>query len=239
MTASQSQFEFGSIGSAPAAQALSEIPMAMASGVDHLSALADALGSDRTLGFPFATLARGAMEAYGRAWYLLEAPDAKALVQRWLATRINDLKFAVRASDDPAEEAQLQNTLDSLRNDAAALGMPRSDMKVSFTALASAVHDAAYSDTDGGREYSILSAVAHAERSGIQRLVHRQAHDVARGLHSAELKASDEYIHYVMHTAVALHAFLFSSALGCFGLSPLDQKEWGESFAAVLSRISE
>lgn len=233
-SSNQSRFEFGAIGSSPAIQVLSEISTTMASGVDHLSALADALNSDSTIGFSFATIARGALEAYGRAWYFLEAPDADALIKRWLSTRINDLIFASKASEDAGEKAKLNTRMSELKKDATALGMTKDEMKLSFTRLAADFYDAVYKGSDGSREYSILSAVAHAERSGISRLTQRVSSNVASGLHSAKLEASDEFIADLAFTTLTLHSAIFEKATISFGISPGDQKAWSATWADVM-----
>lgn len=239
VTTAQSEFEFGAMGSAPLSQALSELPLTMASGVDHMSALVDALASERTIGYALATIARGAIEAYGRAWFLLEAHDATSLAKRWLRTRNSDLRFAVRIADDPSDVTRMESSLAAIREDAASLGMTTNDLRLSFADLASEVYNAAHGDNEGQRAYSVLSAVAHAERSGVQRMVHRIQNNVAPGLHLSKLEASDEFVTEVVGEALKVHSFVFVQSMQKFGLQAEDHMLWAASISAAAERLGE
>ncbi|MET3773049.1 hypothetical protein ACJJV6_08710 [Arthrobacter nitrophenolicus] len=210
-------FVTGTIGTAPATQAVAGIPWSLASGIDHLSALADSLQSARTIGYPLATLARGAMEAYGRAHFLVDATDTETLVKRWLATRLSDLKFASMSCEEPAEALRLEQLRDDLKSDASSLNFSAADTKLSFTALATAVHDHVYQGSDGSAEYSMLSAVAHAENSGIHRLSKLEQRDTSPGVNSARIEASDEFIGHVVSIAVTIHFKVLADCIQKFG----------------------
>lgn len=235
VTQNDSAFDIGVIGAAPATQAMAGIPWSLVSGIDHLSAIADSLQSSLTIGYPLATLARGAMEAYGRAHFLMEPTDTESVIKRWVATRLSDLKFAIMSCQDPRDKARLEQLRDALKSDAASLNFSNNDLKLSFTALATDVHDHVYQEHDGSAEYSILSAVAHAENSGIHRLSRLEQKDISPGLNLARIEASDEFIGHVVDVALTIHFKILADCIQKVGDDFSEHEDVVKSLAAVHS----
>ncbi|MEG9249998.1 hypothetical protein V6S67_18055 [Arthrobacter sp. Soc17.1.1.1] len=227
------------VGAAPATQALAGIPWSLASGIDHLTALAASVKSSQTLGYSLSTIVRGSVEAYGRAHFLLENTDVDRLIRRWMATRLSSLKWAIKSAEDGADKARLQQLRDSLKGDATAFGFTPADLQLSFTALAVDVYNHVYGEDDGSLEYSRLSAVAHAENSGIHSLVVREQAHIAPGLHASRIEASDELLAEIAWGAFSVHSKIMTDAMQKFGEDPNEHREFGTSLIAVGSVLAE
>lgn len=231
-------YNSAAVGAAPATQALAGIPWSLASGIDHLSAFAASVRSSQALGYSFSTIVRGSVEAYGRAHFLLGTTDVDQLIKRWMATRLSSLKWSIKSVEDGADKVRMEQLRDSLMVDAAAFGFPSGDLQLGFTALAVDVYNHVYGEADGSREYSRLSAVAHAENSGIASLAAREQPGIAKGLHASRIEAPDEHVAYVAEAAFTVHSKIMVEAMQKFGEDPYAHPEFGESFAAVATVLA-
>lgn len=98
--------EVVSMGEAPNDSAIRGILFATLAGMDHARLFAVALASDHPT-FGLATLTRGAIEAYGRAWWFLQSSDETELLVRWLSAMSKELSMATRV-DPSAVLAELR-----------------------------------------------------------------------------------------------------------------------------------
>jgi hypothetical protein len=149
-------------------------------GIDHARLFARSLLLEDA-SFALATLARGAVEAYARAWWFIEPDEDTELVVRWLSGLADELKvFArlrpgavlheLRGRDSTADE-ELKRVLDDIER----LTGTRKPRAVSYTSMASALAD--QWKANGRIVYSDLSGVAHGESLGLHSFV--AADDVA------------------------------------------------------------
>lgn len=161
-------------GPAPVRHAQGEILLCNAAAVDHLATLAGALVIPASRGYALATLARGAVEASGRAWWLLSAGSAEELTRRWLAGRVNSLRWLVKeTAAEPLAQALNSKLHAELTAEALALGATKASLQLSYTRLATEVINVAIEPGAGEVLYARLSAVAHAERSGLASMLTR------------------------------------------------------------------
>lgn len=155
--------------------AVSQMSISVASGLDHLRALGYALQQDDPLTTSLGTIARGAVEALGRAWWMLSsdtslqcrhraalllAKEGQGLYSRGIMSP-NSAGEDGRALFDATLHSQLAETTEGV----AATEMPTLRQFLSrtpsFTTLASEVLDA--TGIDGAVAYSRLSGIAHGE----------------------------------------------------------------------------
>ncbi len=142
--------------------------------LDHLRSFAAVLGEGQAMSL--ATLTRGAVEALGKAHYLLMAPTAKEMVGRHLSLGLAELEVSVKKVGDAfrdlrGEPLDVRAHMAALEDKLAALGFERE--KVGVTALASMVVSECVPGLDGRAFYSQLSSVAHGETAGVSAFLGR------------------------------------------------------------------
>lgn len=143
-------------------------------GLDHLRTFALALVAEHPA-FALATLTRGAVEAYARAYWMMTAPDGAGFLLRWLSGISKE--YSVMLSFNP-NGMLMQSTGGRVRIDALQakvlqdiehLTGSRKPLPVSYTTLAT---DLVSLFNAGARaHYSHLSGVAHGESISIQSFV--------------------------------------------------------------------
>lgn len=134
---------------------------------DHMRAFAMGTASGRTTVSNW-TLARGAIEALGRAHYLLGAADTAALLARYVALAHNELRHAALAEfttrdGGVVDIAQYLRDLTAMLDE---LQIPKVKTP-SLTGMASDVLESASPGSGGRRRYSELSAAAHGQTPGL------------------------------------------------------------------------
>lgn len=165
-------------GALPMRDAYLSAALPLASSQDHLQMLAHAIGTG-PLAFAYSTIARGAMEAAGRAWWLLDpAVDDTRRLGRYMTDRLYSWQETIRlvdgeAPEDGATRAQQEQRIDRLtacaerygfkvhraRSRPVAIGEPRPK---TTTLLEAVLADPADGLSTGATLYRVLSAAAHA-----------------------------------------------------------------------------
>lgn len=210
--------------------------------LDHVRTFAIAILDPDSAGYGLATISRGAVEAAGRAWWLITAPDADELTRRWLRSHISNLKFRVSApTHDPTatnEELAAAASNDELRTRliaaAAGLGIVKpADLKMDYTTLARSVLDAVSGPGAGLHFYSELSSVAHSDPSGIASMLttvgpHPDLPDAILYEHGM----TTSMLMTVMLPIVSVHGKLLESVMQYFSIDLELQERWRVAMSA-------
>lgn len=152
---------------------------------DHLRALNTLIRAPRLVTSSFATLTRGAIEAYAKIHHLLSAADDASFLHRHVSLLHSELRYPTlfdepvlsrdgEEIDVPVERARLASELTRLNLPAPA----RTEMTTMVAALLDDVHH----NTSGRQTYSVLSAVAHAHRGGVNNFVVADTHGTVSGV---------------------------------------------------------
>jgi hypothetical protein len=139
-------------------------------GVDHVQSFAHAIVRDE-VAFSTATVTRGAVESFARAWWLIEPESDSETIHRWLSAMASELAMMLkvdptlvlgemRGRNTPAADVRPQ-----ILDDIERLTGSRNPLPVSPTALATQLGDRV--GLKGRWRYSHLSGVAHGESTGI------------------------------------------------------------------------
>jgi hypothetical protein len=140
------------------------------SAIDHLRAYVTLVNGDETGASALATVARGTHEALARTWFLLARTSDGDLYHRSISLLIAELYFPVKFDEsmrtrggtavDPAEVRK------SLQAELQRLGLPK-PTRIDFAGMVATMLDDVLEGGDGRNVYSTLSAVAHAQRYGL------------------------------------------------------------------------
>jgi hypothetical protein len=140
------------------------------SAADHVRAYVALVVGDEAGASALATLARGTHEALARTWFLLARADDADLQHRSISLLIAELYFPIKfdesmrtrggAAVDAAEERE------ALEAELRRLGLPK-PARIDFSAMVANMLDDVLDGGDGRDTYSTLSAVAHAQRYGL------------------------------------------------------------------------
>ncbi|KAB1636122.1 hypothetical protein [Pseudoclavibacter terrae] len=174
--------EAHSLGESPVGNAIDSVVSATIAGLDHTRLLATAL-ADSDVAFATATVTRGAVEAFARAWWLLSSEDSSQLVVRWLSGMAKELSVATHIDpnvplfDLAGEETPGSRQHEAVLDDIERLTGSRKPTRVSYTELAVALQDE-LKNTNGRAYYSHLSAVAHAELLGLHGFISPTSQEV-------------------------------------------------------------
>ncbi|MBP3978689.1 hypothetical protein [Microbacterium sp. BLY] len=157
-------------GSEPMRSALRSILFSVLAGMDHVRLFASSLTTPNP-SVGLATLNRGAIEAYARAWWLMNAQSGAQLLTRWLSGLAKELNQAVSLSPDVriqemrGGQSTPQELLTLVMADIQHVSPSGRPEGFNYTGLASAISD--HINENGRTLYSHLSAVAHGESLGI------------------------------------------------------------------------
>lgn len=159
-------------GSTHIAHAHGAARTACLAGADHLRAFVIGVRAGRTTVSNW-TVARGAIEAFARAKYLLEADDASELIGRSVAFIREEMKYAAKFGRVATRDGGVLDVSDYLDNLSAMLDelgvtAPQAPGR---TKLTSDLIEEIAPGSGGRMRYSQLSAVAHAESAGVQMFV--------------------------------------------------------------------
>jgi hypothetical protein len=180
-----------------------------------------------TRGFSIATLARGAIEAYGRAWWYLSAENAEELLRRWLAARANSLRWQAKATAlDPVAHAENVRLYDDLVREAEGLGMARAELRINYTVLATTAIDAILGSGAGAYYYGWLSAVAHAERSGLSSALTRIGDAPIPGASAWAMGLSEQMLAQTLFPMVVTHGLALDATIKYFGVGTAARDAW-------------
>ncbi|MDP5225872.1 MULTISPECIES: hypothetical protein [Arthrobacter] len=196
---------------------------------DHLRAFAAVLtvGSGGPA-MSLATLARGAIEAFGKAHFLLQTDTAEALVVKQLRLAITEVEGSAahsefrRVSGEPVEKDEHIAELKALLGEHGVVydKKKHSEHKVSITTLATAVINDSTPDAKGRASYSQLSAVAHAESPGTAQFIH-----VSPKNEVGYIRPRTVVLEYVGHL-IATSDLVLAQMLGYFALEEEHQIWW-------------
>lgn len=203
------------------------------SGTNHLRTVATILRSDMVLGTALATLTRGALEAFGRALWILSGDSPGDMLWRHACLAFDDLEYPSKIAPKERLERRGGEKHDA---DAFRLGigewaqnaeLPKLK-KVSQAQLVGDLvqgFDADWPDKTMGKQvYSDLSGVAHAQWFSIHSYV-KEIHRDGR-LYSMTLEASRdpvlEYVAMLYLGAVRSHEAL----AGYFNLPQAEAERW-------------
>ncbi|MBD8477702.1 hypothetical protein [Microbacterium sp. CFBP 8794] len=161
-------------GPFPGRNAMETALFAALAGVDHLQSLAHAL-QRADAAFSTATITRGAVESFARAWWLIEPESDNEVMYRWLSAMASEMAMLIKVNpslvlgemhgrNTRADEVR-QNVLDDIGR----LTGSRNPLNVSPTKLATELGDK--TGLQGRWRYSHLSGVAHGESTGIHGFV--------------------------------------------------------------------
>jgi hypothetical protein len=141
-------------------------------GLDNMRLFAFGLGSVPPVAVSLVTVARSALEAFGRVHWVLGATDAGDLIARVATLELADLTYLIRnAAEENAPSlvvARDETTISAvglqrqIRGDLSRLGLKPYDSP-SRTKLVSELLDAALQREGGRVRYSTLSAISHGE----------------------------------------------------------------------------
>lgn len=161
-------------GPYPGRNALETVLFATLAGIDHSRLLARSLLREDAA-FSIATLARGAVESYARAWWMIEPQDDEELVVRWLSALASELgRYGKVRPDAVLHEMRGRNSnaateLIGVLDDIERITGSRIPREVRYTAMAASLADSW--GANGRIVYSDLSGVAHGESLGIHAFV--------------------------------------------------------------------
>jgi hypothetical protein len=136
---------------------------------DHLRSFA-LLARAEAVTVSLSTVGRGAVEALGKARYLLTADDAAELLLRYVSLIRMELKYVPKLGSlttrdgAPLDPKQYLEDIMALARDLN-LGAPE---RLSVTQLATAAIEDVSPGSDGRLRYSQFSSIAHAETSAVQ-----------------------------------------------------------------------
>lgn len=134
---------------------------------DHIRTFAISVRSRRTSVANW-TITRGAIEALGRANYLLDAGDASDLLARYVAVAHDEFRHAkhseyVLRSGEPVDVRQYEADLDAYLADVGVAPL----QPTSTTAMATQLLEATSPGSSGRKRYSQMSAAAHGQTPGL------------------------------------------------------------------------
>jgi hypothetical protein len=151
----------------------------MLAAADHVKSFVAITGRPGTT-LSTATMTRGAIEAFAKARYLIDASGAATFAQRYVALQNYELKVDDELVDIKDRPLDTRNHLKGLRDALTRHGIPSLNTRhdrVNITSMVIDVLEISADLIDGlsGRIYSQLSAIAHANTAGIGMYVHRTA----------------------------------------------------------------
>ena len=163
-------FASTSQGPHPGRNAIETVLFATLAGLDHSRLLMSSIRQEGTT-FALATLTRGAIEAYARAWWLIEDESNKEVLVRWLSAIAKELQSLERfAPNTPLKELRGRDSSpgderEKALNDIERLTGSRKPRDIGYASLATALQG--NFDSRARMNYSHLSGVAHGESLGI------------------------------------------------------------------------
>lgn len=179
------------------------------SATDHLRAYVALVDGAETGASALATVARGTHEALARTWFLLTRTSDADLHHRSISLLIAELHFPAKFGEsmrtrggtavDPVEVRK------SLQAELQRLGLPK-PTRIDFARLVATMLDDVLEGGDGRDVYSTLSAVAHAQRYGLDTYIRTDELGQVVGLVAPRA--------VVFQQVIELMAVLSSTALG-------------------------
>ncbi|WP_426515654.1 hypothetical protein ACPPVQ_13685 [Diaminobutyricibacter sp. McL0618] len=154
-------------GSAPIRHAHEDVFFAELAAFDHMRAYVAAIDSPEVLSVSLATIARGGIEAFGRAKWMVEPVSAAELVERHAALTISDLRYIIKLQAEkslrrwggkPISARELEA---DVRSDLLSLGLDERQAPTP-TGFASELLEEVL-ENNGRLQYSQISSIAHGE----------------------------------------------------------------------------
>jgi hypothetical protein len=194
-------------GSTPIDGVHQEAFYANLAGFDHMRAFVAAIGDRFRIGVSLATIARGGVEAFARAAWLMEPTSAKEMIARHAALALSDIKYIGKftptgslfrwtgESVDPNKFARSIN--DTIRD----LDLPTIEAPTATKLFSDFMHG--LPGADGRTRYSQISSVAHGESFGITGFLDVKDPDDDSGQSVSLTLPRNSGIEYTMYLAVA------------------------------------
>lgn len=138
-------------------------------GVDHAQLVAVAI-ADEELSFSVATAARGTLESFGRAWWLIEPEADRDMMARWLSGLSAEISMYMNVNPGAkldelrGRHADPEEAHAAVLDDLERLTGSRKPESARPTALTTGLVNRI--GTNGRYQYSHLSGVAHGESMG-------------------------------------------------------------------------
>jgi len=201
---------------------------AIAAGADHHRAFADGVMAGRTTVSNW-TLARGALEAYARAHYLLRSADVGELMVRHVALVLAELRYSAhgtyatrdgRAFDPAAYQQAMRGMLEDL-------GLPPAK-PASMTELTAALLEDTAPGSEGRLRYSQLSSAAHGETIGVQIFIPTEG---------AAFALPRVLVQEAAHAIVACSITVGNEIVAYFGADLPTRERWASARSAAASAM--
>lgn len=216
-------------GSTHVAHAQSAARTACLAGADHLRAFVIGVRYGRTTVSNW-TIARGALEAFARANYLLGSADADQMLGRTVALIRGEMKYASKFGyvyTRDGEQLDVDGYVADLKAMLAEAGieLPK-ESESSTTTLTSELIETTAPGAGGRLRYSQLSAAAHGESAGVQMFM-----DPALGTLTTSRVLVVEIAHVLAGCTLALGKLLVEY----FNPSPgaVDRWNWARDLASA------
>lgn len=204
------------------------------SGLEHVRTLAGLLRSNLRLSTPLLTLTRGAVEALGRAEWMMSADDTTDLLTRHTRLAYREAKLAAEMDPNRTYRSDVKGTWtaadmrDTIAADARRMGLP-SLKNVSYSEMATelVVKSVNGWEREGnpGAVYSDLSAAAHGEHFALGGLVAPTWDE--GGAHSgSRIEADEKTVITTVGIAYLCTGRAVRTFIDYFGLARADQERW-------------
>jgi hypothetical protein len=155
----------------PVGYGLGMVDFAFTSALDHTYALGKALEQEQRIGTPLAAVARGALEAFGRAYYLFKSENPDGIIRSNTISMLSDALGRRPAFKESPEYAKENDAyILEMRSKANALGIPKDEQRKGYSSYVYELLQDTTKLNRGPVTYSNLSAVAHCERAGFLQL---------------------------------------------------------------------
>jgi len=226
-------------------EALRNVALIVMSGNDHLMAIGRILDPRPMFGPSVGTTTRGAVEAYAKAHYLMDAPDTKTFMAKYLASRRSSLKWPARTKKDSNKEPihtpgsrAAQNMIDRVNAAAAAWGIAVGD--ISPQGFADTVEQLLeeFLDEEQPEElhtlYADLSAVAHAELSGLRFFMSRPRNYDDTGIGQVFVGPQPPYVNHMIQVALRAQMVVMFEFIELHSIPAEDQEDWIDAVQKVI-----
>lgn len=198
------------------------------SAIDHVRAYVALVKEEATGASALATVARGAHEALARTSFLLARSDDADLYHRSISLLIAELYFPIKFDEsmrtrggvavDPAEERE------ELEAELRRLGLPKSS-RIDFATMVASMLDDAIEGSGGRDAYSTLSAVAHAQRYGLDPYIRTDERGQVVGLVAPRAVVFQQVFELMATLSTTALAYVTFFAQGAEASIPLREAE--------------
>ncbi|MDO4127915.1 hypothetical protein CMMCAS08_02810 [Clavibacter michiganensis subsp. michiganensis] len=210
-------------------RAQQDIVLTALAAVDHLSAFASRLLGGAMGGWALGSLARGCAEAYGRAWFLLEAESGLDLFLRFMPLRIKSASYLAGEEYREYEADWAEVAKDHMNKWSAALGQfETADNKITPISPPNLAKRLLRIDfgVRANSWYASMAAMSHSESTAIDRMANISIHgDHALVMCSNGLRFDLEQF---LFQPLTVQAKVLIRLFEYFGVPESDARVWRE-----------